>query len=151
MQALFCRARTMHKPTLDLRLRMYHIGKVLAHNVSMYENTMVQAKQSHILFRKVVGAFFCTPGEWLAWTLTPSSVLPLARERQRWIHALRTWRRGYEPGAPRKGPPKRQLLAIAQRGMPAQRPAMKTRRTAFTKKKRQQLGAPKKRKRADSE
>ena len=88
LNAWFRQVQAIHRSTLQLKLRVAMLGKLMAHDSSLHYPTTRQMPASHILARRLGSALF-SPKAWKEWILDQRqsrchkhSSLPLAKQRQ---------------------------------------------------------------------
>ena len=66
INAWFRQTQHLHQSTLDLKLQVLHLGKLLPHNAAMYHHTQAQASHDRVLGH-ISGVNPWSTSQWLAW------------------------------------------------------------------------------------
>ena len=107
----------LHQTTLQLKLKVFRVMKLLTHNAAAYRQTTVQMSQSTVRHRVAMATDPWTPDQWRNWcggstTQTSASVVRAGLARK-----LKAWAKG-KPGArARKKPPQKRTVFTLNKGL----------------------------------
>jgi len=145
LNEVFDKVHSMHHPTLHLKLRIFHLYKLLPHNRAMYGHAVRQSSQQLVLSRCVHSLQLWTAESWQEWcermlpasgTMKPAE-LPLFKKRQLNAAAVKAWsaalakRPAAAFGRALLAKPAAHIQSTVRKAV-LKKPAIK--RTAFTKK-----------------
>lgn len=92
----FKQIQALHRSTLQLKLRILRLAKLLAHNTALYSPTTRQIPSSHVLARRLAGPVWTTKA-WKTWVLeqraTGPAELPLQAQRRKEQAAIQSCKR----------------------------------------------------------
>ena len=148
LNRVFDNVHTMHQATLRLKLRIFHLYKLLPHNRAMYRGMVRQASQKMVVHRTVAALELCSKAQWKTWcgaSIAEGHVvkanLPLWQARQTQAQQCKAWVARKRPAAAVSNP----VAAAAKRAVAkrpaamvaavaiAKRPAGVVKRTPFTR------------------
>ena len=95
MNGWFRQVQSMHRSTLQLKLEIMHLAKLLPHQLALHSPTTRQIPSSHVLARRV-GKRLWTPATWQSWIMEQRASgkvrrrdLELAAQKQDEVQAVR--------------------------------------------------------------
>ena len=107
LNSAFRQIQHMHRSTLQLKLRLMRLAKLLAHNSALYSPTSRQMPSAHVLARRI-GQALWTAQSWREWVKeqdlqkTARRFLPLASQREQEQEAIKQCAIQRKPAAQRK-------------------------------------------------